>query len=234
MKPVMRITLKLVLLLSFLTATISVFAQGGHQAIRAGEYRGNAAEKYFSDKGRTKPLFAVKTNLLFDVLSTPNIELEVPVANRVSVMAEYWFPWRTNSFSGSSYRLLYGGVEGRYWFRKKEDRNVLKGHFLGAYVGFGHYDIGRSQGGYMGDLDYYAGLTYGYSFKLNKFLRLETSLGFGAFRTNYQHYANSDSQNALVWQYSGRYLYFGPSKLKVSIVVLFHGKDNNKNNYKRI
>lgn len=33
-------------------------------------------------KSRRRPLFAVKTNLLFDAALMPNIELEVPIGKR--------------------------------------------------------------------------------------------------------------------------------------------------------
>ena len=41
----------------------------------------------------TKPLFAIKTNLLYDALSAVNLEIEVPVGKRWSVAAEGIFPW---------------------------------------------------------------------------------------------------------------------------------------------
>ncbi len=228
MKQKFLISVKLILLLSFSMAAVSVFAQEAVPVKKTKAYSRNAIERYFTDETRTEPLLALKTNLLFDVIATPNLELEVPMGKKFSFMAEYWFPWWLDKYTGDCYKLLYGGIEGRYWFRRADDMDVLRGHFMGVYAGCGFYDLGNIDGGYMGDLDYYAGLTYGYSFKLNRFLRLETSLGIGALQTKYHRYKVTEDINKLLWQYSGKYVYFGPSKLKVSIVVLFHGKGNNK------
>ena len=40
-----------------------------------------------------RPLFALKTNLLFDAALMPNIEIEVPVNKRWSLNGELMFPW---------------------------------------------------------------------------------------------------------------------------------------------
>ena len=41
----------------------------------------------------THPLFALKTNLLFDVALIPNFEIEIPIGRHWSVNGEYMFPW---------------------------------------------------------------------------------------------------------------------------------------------
>ncbi len=217
-----------VLLLSFMVTATGVFAQENVITVREDRTGLETIEDYFTDETRVKPLLALKTNLLFDVLATPNIELEIPFDKNFSMMAEYWFPWWLDEYTGDCYQLLYGGIEARYWFRYAHDRDVFRGHFMGLYAGFGLYDLGRKDGGFRGDIDFYAGLTYGYSFKLNKFLRLETSLGLGVLQTKYDRYILAEKLNVPLWQHSGVYTYFGPSKLKVSLVVLFHGKDKNK------
>ena len=81
-----------------------------------------------------RPLFALKTNLLFDAAMMPNIEIEVPIGKRWSINGEYMFPWWL--FDGDKYSLqiLTGGLEGRYWLGSREsrmNREVLTGHFLG-------------------------------------------------------------------------------------------------------
>ena len=40
-----------------------------------------------------KPIIAVKSNLLYDVLATPNIAVELPLGQRWSIFADYTFPW---------------------------------------------------------------------------------------------------------------------------------------------
>ena len=47
-----------------------------------------------------KPLLAVKSNLLFDLASALNVELEVPMGKRWSVAGEWMFPWWRSNKSG--------------------------------------------------------------------------------------------------------------------------------------
>lgn len=80
-----------------------------------------------------RPLFALKTNLLFDVAMMPNIEIEVPIGKRWSINGEYMFPWWL--FDGDKYsmQILMGGLEGRYWLgshQKRENSEVLTRAFL--------------------------------------------------------------------------------------------------------
>ena len=40
-----------------------------------------------------KPLFAAKTNLLFDAMTVLNVEVEVPIRKHWSIAGEWIFPW---------------------------------------------------------------------------------------------------------------------------------------------
>ncbi len=75
-----------------------------------------------------RPLFALKTNLLFDAALMPNIEIELPIGKRWSLNGEYMFPWW--QLNGDKYclQVLSGGLEGRYWLGKRSNREVLIGH----------------------------------------------------------------------------------------------------------
>ena len=47
-----------------------------------------------------------------------------------------------------------GGLEGRYWLgshQKRENSEVLTGHFFGLYVGGGKYDLQWKENGYQGE-----------------------------------------------------------------------------------
>lgn len=174
-----------------------------------------------------KPLFALKTNLLFDAALMPNIELEVPIGKRWSVNGEYTFPWWL--FDGDKYSLqiLMGGLEGRYWLgrrSKRQIRDVLTGHFLGLYAGGGKYDLQWQENGYQGEFFIAAGISYGYAHKIACNLRLEYNIGIGMLRTNYRHYHARDNYQTLLWQENGKYTWFGPTKAKISLVWLLNRK----------
>lgn len=63
---------------------------------------------------RYTPLFALKTNLLFDLALTPNIELEVPIGKRWSVNGEFMRGWWLNKSNTFCWQVESFGLEGRY------------------------------------------------------------------------------------------------------------------------
>ena len=58
-----------------------------------------------------RPLFAIKTNLLYDALLTPNFEIEKDLGSRLSLMAETAFPWYTWHNNLRSYEVFEAGGE---------------------------------------------------------------------------------------------------------------------------
>ena len=174
-----------------------------------------------------KPLFALKTNLLFDAALMPNVELEVPIGRRWSVNAEYMFPWWLLADDKYALQILTGALEGRYWLGNRErrtERDALTGHFIGLYAGGGKYDLQWDKNGYQGEFFIASGISYGYAHKINRHLRLEYSIGIGLLRTNYRHYQAIDNHQILLWQENGKYTWFGPTKAKVSLVWMLTRK----------
>lgn len=181
----------------------------------------------FTGKAPKRPFIALKTNLLFDLALMPNVEVEVPFGNRWSLNGELMFPWWL--FDGDKYclQILSGGLEGRYWLgsrKKRDNRKVLTGHFLGLYAGGGKYDLQWDRNGYQGEFFIAAGVSYGYSMPIARNLNLEFSLGIGLLRTGYEHYHARDNYQTLLWQNNGRYTWIGPTKAKVSLVWMLNRK----------
>ena len=179
----------------------------------------------------TRPWIAVKTNMLFDALVTPNIEVELPLGqeSRWSIMAEYWNPWYVWHHNSRAYEIQLFGVEGRYWFSPKCQliRPTLTGSFVGVYYANGKYDIEWNSVGDQGEFNSF-GVTYGYSWPLSLHLNLEASVSAGIFFGPRRHYHGEYDDTHLMWKYTGSTFYAGPTKLKVSIVWLI-----NKNTFKR-
>ena len=183
------------------------------------------------------PWIAVKTNMLFDVLLTPNVEVEVPIGNRWSVMAETWFPWWLHNKGGnlsigryvrpgndmkrSAYELQIFGLEGRYWLSPRCEwvRPTLTGTFVGVYYANGKYDWERDRKGDQGEFNS-VGLTFGYSWVLARCWNLEASVSAGYFWGPRRHYESEFDDTHLIWKYTGRTSYVGPTKLKLSLVWL--------------
>lgn len=169
---------------------------------------------------KKKTLFALKTNLLYDALSALNFEVEVPIGKRWSVMVEDVFPWWNNG-NKWAIQMWEMGVEGRYWFKRTDARDVLTGWFGGLYGMSAKYDFQWKRDiCYQGEY-WSAGLSGGYAFPISKYFNLELSASLGYLSSAYRHYVPAQDYSELIRDpyKQGRKGYFGPTKLKVSLVL---------------
>jgi len=190
----------------------------------------------FVDKGYymiRKPLFAVKTNLLFDAVTAINVELEVPIGNRWSIAGEYVFPWWLNESKQYCFQTLNGTIEPRYWFGDRQKRPLMTGWFAGAHFGGGYYDFGVGKNkGWQGEF-WNAGISGGYANTISRSgdWRMEYSLGLGWLGTKYRRYdprfREIDDSWHLIRQSSGHYTWIGPTRAKISLVYLIHYNQKN-------
>ena len=173
-----------------------------------------------------RPLFALKTNLFFDLLATPNFEIEVPFGTdqRWSIMAEDWFPWYVWHHNSRAYELWTVGVELRKWFaRCPGSQPVLSGKFIGGYVQSGKYDIEWNSVGDQGEFISFGG-TIGYAWPIGKHWNLEASASAGVVFGPQRHYHGEFSDTHLIWKENRHFFYGGPTKLKFSLVWLIGKK----------
>lgn len=182
-------------------------------------------EKNGSAAGSSKVLFALKTNLLYDLALTPNIEVEVPIGRRWSINAEYQYGWWHRKDNTFCWQIEAGGLEGRYWLGNRQERPVLSGWFVGLFAGGGMYDFQlEKDAGYQGEFYIMMGASAGYVKPIGRNLHLEFSAGVGALVTDYRHYHVINDE--LIKQgLSMKYKAFLPIKAKVSLVWLLHGKN---------
>ena len=186
-----------------------------------------------------RPWIALKTNLLFDALLTPNVELEIPFGqdSRWSLMLEDWFPWflykknpkgqiRTDyriidKIYRNAYEVWTLGAEMRYWFRPRcsEARPTLNGTFVGVYGAAGKYDWEWESTGDQGEF-FSAGLTIGKAWPLTRHWNLELSASAGVVWGPRRHYNGEYDDTHLLWKYNSNIFYAGPTKLKLSIAWL--------------
>lgn len=171
----------------------------------------------------SRTIAAVKTNLLYDAVTAVNFAVEVPIGKRWSIVAEDVFPWWSWGPNRNKYafQMVEIGIEPRYWFYKKEDADVLEGHFVGIYGMSAKYDFQWDRSlCYQGEY-WSAGVTYGYSLPVKEWLKLEFSASVGFMRSNYRHYQPSpEYENLYLDEYQvGVLSYFGPTKVNVSMVI---------------
>lgn len=176
-----------------------------------------------SNEQRTPfPPFALKTNLLFDAASVLNVEVEIPLGQRWSLNAEYMFPWWQWLSKHYTIQTLSGNLEGRYWLGDRMRKGLLEGFFVGAYGGGGYYDIQLGGKGWQGEFYIAIGASVGYTHRIGRRLGMEYSIGLGYMHTKYREYDPAD--DCKVWRKDGRWSYFGPTKIKVSLVWMLGDK----------
>ena len=157
-------------------------------------------------------IWALKTNLLYLPLLSPSIEAECRFSSRWSVHTEFAIAWLSNKSKHQYYQLAQLNPEIRYWFNSRE---YWKGHYVGAFVGAGHYDLSAGKDGYKGEF-VMAGLSYGYMFPIGRDFSLDAGIGIGCLDTEYAEYLPLEGH--YVYQQTSRTRYVGPVKAKVSLV----------------
>ena len=181
-----------------------------------------------------KPLgtiIAVKTNMLYDLVTALNVEVEIPIANRFSIAAENVFPWWE---TGNKYcfQLWEMGAEARVWLKAWDarSREKLRGWFAGVYAMSGKFDFQFDKKlNYQGEF-WSAGATLGYTTTLGRkeWGNLEFSISDGYLEAPYRHYYPTDDYSKLMRDKSEQgtlYSYFiYPTKAKVSLVIPIPGK----------
>lgn len=186
---------------------------------------------------KKKPFYmAVKTNMLYDVLLVPNIGLEFYLGKNWSVAGNWMYGWWDSDNRHRYWRIYGGDLAVRKWLGKKADERPLTGHHVGVYGQLFTYDFAWGGKGYMGgqpggslwdELNYAAGVEYGYSLPIARRLNIDFTLGLGYWGGKYYKYIPLDGH--YVWQATKNRHWFGPTKLEVSLVwLLGRGFNNDK------
>ena len=168
-----------------------------------------------ADEALESRYWALKTNLLYDVVLSPSIEVEYRFSDRWSVGLEYNMAWWKNTHDGRTYELAVLSPEFRYHFSSASAR---RGHYVGAFSGFTWYDLSSTTTGHHGE-GYFAGVSYGYIMPLTRQMFLEAGIGVGYLSTRYKDYTPTDGHN--VYRRTKNAGYFGPLKARLALVWRF-------------
>lgn len=176
---------------------------------------------------KPKPvLFALKTNLLYDLGTVPTIGIEVPFAKRFSVSAEWSYSWWTNENAAYFWRTYGGDLAFRWWLGNNEPDKALTGHHLGVYGQMFTYDfmLNRNKGVIAPTWKYAAGIEYGYSLPLSDCLHLDFGIGighiWGQYSTYRQVYDNVNAKYLYPKLEDKTYPAIFPTKAEISLVWL--------------
>ena len=156
--------------------------------------------------------WSVKSNLVYDALLMPSLEVEYRFSEQWSVAVEGNMAWWHNDGKHRYYQLATIIPEARWWFRPQGNR---KGHYLGLFGGGGWYDLENGEKGYRGEGGM-VGVSYGYQFPIGRHFAFEAGVGVGFMTTKYDEYLPLDGH--YVYQQTNRTNYFGPLKLKFAFV----------------
>lgn len=180
-----------------------------------------------TDSITLKPVLSAGTNLLYDVAITPNVNLELPLAKHWSLLAEYTFPWWVTRDNTRAWQIIKGDLGLRWWPGRRRDSgngfNMLTGHFLGIDLSAGYYDIEPYHSGNQGEFQS-AGLEYGYAWSLGEHWRLNACIAGGWMGTYYRHYTGNEHDTKLIRNYDGRFTWWGPTKVGVTLQYVFTKK----------
>lgn len=174
-------------------------------------------------------VWAVKSNLLYDIAGAPDIGVEYGWNRHWSVTANITSPWFVDENNEWCYEMVNYGIEGRYWLHDwnenteywQEDGGKLAGHFFGIYANCGKFDFGHDRMGWQSKWFWASGVSYGYSFRLTDNLRLECTLGIGYLQTDYTRYNTQYDNSGIYFVEDGTFRWFGPTKAGVSLMWVF-------------
>lgn len=171
---------------------------------------------------------AVKTNFVTDALLNPSAAVEIGLAPKWTIEAGGEF----NTWSGNkNHYWKHWAVqpEVRYWLCDR-----FGGHFFGAHVHGGQYNLGgikglgfsflgtdfsklkdtRFQGWFVG-----AGISYGYDWILNEHWNLEAEIGVGYSYTRYDQFNCMGCGKKIVSDKPHNY--WGITRVALNLVYLF-------------
>lgn len=169
---------------------------------------------------------AIKTNLIYDALLTPNVAVEVGLAPKWTLdMSAAVNNWAVDDHRWKQWHFQ---PEARYWFCQR-----FAGHFVGAHLIGGQYNFGNLNnsikflGTDFSDLSHHryqgwmagAGVAYGYSWILSRHWNLEAEIGLGWIYTRSDVFNCSNCGKKV--RANVPHNYVGPTKAALNIIYAF-------------
>ena len=136
------------------------------------------------------PIFFIKTNLLYDLLTMVNVSVEVPLSKRLTVEATVVYPWWRNTAKHKTLQLRYVALTPRFYF--KNSGAPFSSLFTGLSVGAGSYDLQWTRRGVQGKL-WHIAPTFGYSHHISRRWKMEYSASVGYVQTKYTKYTQTSN-----------------------------------------
>lgn len=158
----------------------------------------------------------LKSNLIYDAMLAPSLEIEYIINNHWSAGVETSIAWWHNNNKHWYYQIATLIPEVRYRFDARKPGHY---HSIGLFGGAGWYDLEYKKTGYQGEL-WMTGLSYSYTFPINKLLGFEAGAGLGFMSAKYEEYLPVDGHYA--YQQTTRTNFFGPLRVKFALLFDFN------------
>ena len=191
----------------------------------------------FEEPADTRPVWAVKTNLLLWGVIAPNVQVEraLGTKNRWSIEAEVFWPWWIWSHNAHAEQFGNLGVELRYWLGDRTRHHCLDGWHIGGGLAGGYYDFEwKRHEGWQGEyLNIYCNFGYQKRWGSRKQWAVDGGLALGYIPTKYRHYLGSSqfpvgheerNDYHLMWQNSGWNHILGLTHANITIAYIFGAK----------
>lgn len=167
--------------------------------------------------------FALKNNLVYDAMLTPNLGMEIALSKRITLdVSGNYNPFTFSDNKKAKHWLVQ--PELRFWMCEK-----FNGTFIGLHGHGGEYDVAniklpfnlfknlehnRYKGYFWG-----GGISIGHQWVLSKHWNLEASIGGGYARIHYDKYG--PEKGAEKKEVDKHYHYFGLTKATLSFIYIF-------------
>ena len=137
---------------------------------------------------KCSPLFWVKTNLLYDLLTFVNASVEIPLTKNITAEATLVYPWWRSTERHKTIQMRYVALTPRYYFSNNGNRYTSL--FAGLTIGGGKYDLQWTRRGVQGSM-WHVSPVIGYSHHISKKWKMEYSASAGFVHTKYQKYTQT-------------------------------------------
>lgn len=169
---------------------------------------------------------ALKTNVPFTLVGSPNFGIEWSVGRQLTLNVEaMWLPYLFKK-DEEVFRALIGSIDFRYYVNPKYyyTNDLWDGFYVGPYGMMGNFNIGlkdsdpektsyRRKGWGIS-----AGLTGGYKFYLSSRFRIDANIGIGYANMQYDKYQLGGEFADFKLESKKTKGYVGPTKIGVSLV----------------
>lgn len=175
-------------------------------------------ERLLPHAGKDHVTFALKSNLLYDALATPNVGFEAAFARHISLSLNWTYAWWSRMSKFRYWRMRGADIEARWWFKNRVAGHPMTGHHLGVYYSLFDFDLKLGNTGTK-SMQWMAsfGLAYGYSISLSRHLNLDFAIKVGYARGKMMKYRIEGGEIVETKRISG---FFGPTGAEISLIWL--------------